>query len=198
MNGLAAPLQTGAWPRPQAAASTGLWFMMAVSSSIFFLLLVAYVMRLNGLEGFPLALPWQFMLSSALLALGGLALELGRRSATRDARGLRWGGLCALAFVLVQLWGWQALASARVLPSGNPAASFLYLLTAMHGLHVLGGLWGWWRCLRAWPRADAAQRAMGLALCARFWHFLLLLWALLYATLGWLTPELVRAICGTR
>jgi len=196
MNSLAAPLQASAWPGPRGAASTGLWFMMAVSSSIFFLLLVAYVMRLNGLEGYPLALPWQFMLSSALLALGSLALELGRRSTA--LHGLRWGGACALAFVLVQLWAWQALLAAQVGPAGNPAASFLYLLTAMHGLHVLGGLWGWWRCLSAWPHADAARRATGLALCARFWHFLLLLWALLYATLGWLSPELVRAICGAR
>jgi cytochrome c oxidase subunit 3 len=196
MNTLAAPMQTAPWPGPQGAASTGLWFMMAVSISIFFLLLVAYVMRLNGLEGYPLALPWQFMLSTALLALGSLALEQGRRSSALN--GLRWGGACAVAFVLVQLWAWQALLAAQVGPAGNPAASFLYLLTAMHGLHVLGGLLAWWRCLSAWPHADTAQRATGLALCARFWHFLLLLWALLYATLSWLTPELVRAICGTR
>jgi len=194
MSTLAAP--AGNWARPLGAGGTALWFMMAVSSSIFFLLLVAYVMRLNGLEGYPLALPWQFMLGTALLALGSLALEAGRRSAS--VASLRWGGACAIAFVLVQLWAWQTLWAARVVPAGNPAASFLYLLTAMHGLHVLGGLWGWWRCLAGWPGADAAQRTDGLALCARFWHFLLLLWVLLYATLGWLTPELVRAICGSR
>ena len=48
----------------------------------------------------------------------------------------------------------------------------------------------------AWERADAARVALRIALCARYWHFLLLLWAVLFAALGWLTPEIVRFICG--
>ena len=62
----------------------------------------------------------------------------------------------------------------------------------MHGLHVLGGLGGW--CF-AWRDPGVRWR---IALCARYWHFLLLLWLGLYAMLGLLTPDLVRALCGTR
>ena len=100
-------------------------------------------------------------------------------------------GRRAAGFVLVQLWAWSALAAARVLPDGNPAASFLYLLTAMHGLHVLGGLAGW---RLAWRDAGSSWR---IRLCARYWHFLLLLWLGLYATLGLVTPEIAQALCGT-
>jgi cytochrome c oxidase subunit 3 len=90
------------------------------------------------------------------------------------------------------------LQDARVALAGNPAASFFYLLTALHGLHVLGGLAGWAGTMRAARRSgDAARVARRIALCARYWHFLLGIWLVLFATLGWLTPEVVAFICGT-
>jgi cytochrome c oxidase subunit 3 len=178
------------------ACSIALWFFIGVACSLFGLFFAAYVMRLESAEGYPLALPWQFMLSSALLAAGSAALALGRRAGAPQGqrRWLLWGGLAAAGFVLAQLWGWQDLAARRVLPGGNPAASFLYVLTALHGLHVLGGLAGW---AVAWRRHGEDGQPWRIALLARYWHFLLLLWAGLYATLGLLTPDLVRAICGT-
>jgi cytochrome c oxidase subunit 3 len=66
----------------------------------------------------------------------------------------------------------------------------------MHGLHVLGGLAAWaWTVHAAWP--DPAAAAWRIALCARYWHFLLAVWGVLFALLGWVTPEVARAICGT-
>ena len=124
--------------------------------------------------------------------------------------------------------------------SGNPAASFFYLLTAMHGLHVAGGLVAWMivdrrlrhgfgtHASRGDPvrgdpaagdpaagdpaagdpapgdpaagdpaRADAGADAWRVALCARYWHFLLAVWIALYAAIGWLSPDFVRHLCGT-
>ncbi len=69
-----------------------------------------------------------------------------------------------------------------MLLAGNPAASFFYLLTAMHGLHVIGDLVGWWVEARGvWRQADPASVAWRITLCARYWHFLLVVG---------------RAICG--
>ncbi|MFN3295616.1 MAG: bb3-type cytochrome oxidase subunit III, partial [Caldimonas sp.] len=90
------------------------------------------------------------------------------------------------------------LREAQVMPVGNPAASFFFLLTALHALHVLGGLVGWAVAVRALARAPQAQAAAWrLGLCARYWHFLLAVWVVLFAALGWLTPELVAYLCGT-
>lgn len=84
-----------------------------------------------------------------------------------------------------------------MLLAGNPAASFFYLLTAMHGLHVIGGLVGWWVAARSvWRQADPASVAWRITLCARYWHFLLVVWVVLFAAMALLTPELVRVICG--
>lgn len=183
---------TASWqaPPPKAAASVALWFFIAVATMLFGLFFVAYVMRLNGAEGYPLAMPWQFKLSTVLLVGASLALEIGARRGGRA-----WvlaAGVGSLLFVGVQLWAWQVLLDAKVLPSAHAAAAFLYVLTGLHGLHVLGGLLGW---RLAWRDPDARWR---VALCARYWHFLLLLWVGLYATLSFMTPDLVRALCGER
>src|SRR6478735_12084994 len=102
-----------------SAAGIGLWVFMGVATALFSLFVMAYVMRMNGSDAVAIALPWQLWLSSTLLAIGSVALQ---RSATAArgaeparARRLLWaGGLCALAFLAVQLWAWQALTSTQV------------------------------------------------------------------------------------
>ncbi len=193
--------------RREAAAGTALWAFMGVASSLFSLFIASYVMRMNGSDWYPITIPWQLWLSTALLVAGSVTLQqsavAARAAHGRRARDLLLaGGACALAFLAVQLWAWQGLLAMRVTPAGNPAGSFFYLLTAMHGLHVAGGLVGWALTARHTWRSDArrdpARIAWPITLCARYWHFLLVVWLVLFATLEGVTPELIRFICGTR
>ena len=194
----------GGWPPDRRAASTGigLWAFMGVATALFSLFTLAYAMRMDSGDWSPIAMPWQLWLSTGLLVAGSACLQRAASAARGDhpaaARTLLGaGGACALAFLGVQLWAWQVLQAAQVMPAGNPAASFFYLLTAMHGLHVIGGLAGWAVTARGAGRAAGPAFAWRVALCARYWHFLLAVWMLLFATLVWLTPEAVRWICGT-
>jgi cytochrome c oxidase subunit III len=189
---LHAPRRGGDGPSAAQVSGTGLWVFIAVASTLFSLFLAAYVMRMDGSRDWSqLGMPWQLWLSTALLAAG--SVQLHRASRTADAalarQRLLAGGACAIGFLLAQLWGWQVLQAARVVLAGNPAASFFYVLTALHGLHVIGGLVGWVLALR-----DPVP--WRIALCARYWHFLLAVWAVLFAALGWLTPGVVDFICG--
>ncbi|MGH8832196.1 MAG: bb3-type cytochrome oxidase subunit III [Polaromonas sp.] len=185
------------------ATAIGLWAFMGTATTLFLLFIIAYVMRMDGADWSAITLPWQLWLSTALLVAGSVALQRASAAARggrgAQARALLWaGGACAVAFLGVQLWAWQVLHALRVVPVGNPAASFFYLLTALHGLHVAGGLVAWGVTARGlWRNADPARGAWRIRLCARYWHFLLAVWGLLFATLGGLTPELVRFICGT-
>ncbi|MEI4584053.1 hypothetical protein WAC45_27600, partial [Klebsiella pneumoniae] len=54
--------------------------------------------------------------------------------------GLLAGGVSAVVFVIGQLLAWQQLNVAGYFLTANPANAFFYLITAGHGLHVLGGL----------------------------------------------------------
>jgi cytochrome c oxidase subunit 3 len=202
MNSAVLPRAGGGDALASRAAGTGLWVFIVVASTLFALFLLAYAMRMDSSDWSPIARPWQLWLSSALLLAGSVLLQRASAAAQRSnwglARALLWaGGACALAFLGSQWWAWQALQAARVQLAGNPAASFFYLLTALHALHVLGGLAAWAVTAQlAWERADPARVALRIALCARYWHFLLVVWAVLFAALGWLTPEIVRFLCG--
>lgn len=186
----------GARSRPtESAASIGLWVLIGVSCTLFALFVAAYVMRMEGDDWSPLALPWQLALSTTLLAGTSAALQrcghAWRHAEPQTAQHwYRAAGVLALAFLAVQGWAWQSLLAQQVRPTGNPAASFFYLLTALHALHVVGGLVGW-----TWGGRDTARRVSRVA---RWWHVLLGLWLLLYATLEGLTPALVQWICGTQ
>lgn len=189
--------------RPGAAAATALWVFMGVVTMLFSLSSLAYVLRLDGVDGYPLALPWQLWLSTALLAVGGLALQgasLAARRGHRSGAHALWlaGGVFTLAFLGAQLWAWSGMQAARVTLTGNPAGSFFYMLTALHGLHVAGGIVAWLLVTRIFgSAADPAGIAWRITLCARYWHLLLLVWASLFAMMALLTPEMVRAICST-
>ncbi|MEX8518925.1 MAG: bb3-type cytochrome oxidase subunit III [Leptothrix sp. (in: b-proteobacteria)] len=189
--------------RHRGAAGVALWVFIAVATSLFGLFLTAYLMRMDGSDWSTIALPWQLWLSSAWLVASSVLLQwavwAARQSRWGQARGLLLaGGVCALTFLAVQLWAWQVLLNLQVMPAGNPAASFFYLLTAMHGLHVLGGLVGWvWTARVTWRHADPLWVRWLMALCARYWHFLLAVWLLLFATLAGLTPQVVRYLCGS-
>ena len=184
------------------AVAIGLWVFIGVATALFSLFLLANLMRMTAQDWWPLSLPWQLWLSSALLIAGSVSLQWASAHA-RAGRllvaqaWLRLGGACAMAFVLSQLWAWNSLHAVGVLPAGNPAASFFYELTALHGLHVLGGLVGWVVTTREVSDApDAAAVAWRIVLCARYWHFLLAVWVALFVTMAFLTPDIARFICA--
>jgi len=182
--------------QPGAAQSVGLWVFMAVATTLFSLFGVAYVMRLSSSDAVAIGMPWQLWLSTACLVAGSLTLQQAAWRAQRGetARALMLvGGGCALAFVAVQAWAWIVLLNAKVSFIGNPAGSFFYVLTALHGLHVAGGLLAWARVQRA-----PDQAAWRIALCARYWHFLLGVWIALFSAFSIIDPELAARICGTR
>lgn len=191
----AAVLPTSPAQRSRVLA-TGLWVFIGVVCALFGLFLTAYVMRMGLSPGdwTPIALPWQLWLSTGVLAAASFTLHRAavasrRPHAPRVPTLLAAAGACTAAFVLSQWWAWQALQEARVTLTGNPAASFFYLLTALHVLHLLGGL-------VAWTVALPTPEAWRIALLARYWHFLLALWAVLFATFGLLTPEAAAFLCG--
>lgn len=185
-----------------SAASTALWFFMLVATSLFMLFLMAYAMRMDQPDWRQLPLPDVLWLSTAWLVLASLTMQaavlIARRGRMATAhQAMLAGGACTLLFLCTQLWAWRVLGQSL---ADSPASSFFYVLTALHGFHVLGGLWAWtvvWRRGADGMRENVPEEVRRMTLCARYWHFLLAVWLVLFAALGWLTPELVRRICGT-
>lgn len=172
-------------PMQRAPASAGVWLLIAVITVLFFLFTVAYRIRMSLNDWQPMSEPWQLGVSTVLLVLGCVALHLCCRKAAllpslpacRPLLQLAVG--LTLGFVLAQLWVWQQLLAMNIRVGHNPANSFFYLLTGLHGVHVLGGLvaLGWVIYHARYRRSDALYSS--LRLCARYWHFLLLIWLFL-------------------
>jgi cytochrome c oxidase subunit III len=181
------------------AAKTGLWVFLGVATSLFVLFISAYAMRLGLADWSPLPRPRLLMLNTAFLAGASLAMEWtvhAARRADRDSvrRGMWASGLLTLGFLAGQLIVWKQLNGAGYFVTTSAAAAFFYLFTAVHGLHVLGGLVAWVRAsARAWRDADPARVRLGVELCATYWHYLLGVWVVLYALL--VSSDLGLAIC---
>jgi cytochrome c oxidase subunit 3 len=63
----------------------------------------------------------------------------------------------------------------------NPSNAFFYLLTGIHGLHILGGMYVWARAtVRTFSDRDMGAVKHSVELCTIYWHFLLLVWLVLF------------------
>lgn len=194
----AVPERGGGSSRPPA--KTALWVFLTVATSLFVLFVSAYSMRLGFADWSPLPRPRLLMLNTAVLVGASLAMEWTVHSARRaDPEGVRRGlaasGVLTVGFLVGQLVVWKQMSDAGFILTSGAAAAFFYLLTAAHGLHVLGGLVAWARAsLRAWRGSDPARTRLGVELCATYWHYLLAVWVALYALL--VSEELGLAICS--
>jgi cytochrome c oxidase subunit 3 len=157
---------------------------MAVVTVVFSILATAYHMRMGLGDWKPVPEPRLLWFNTGLLVLSSAALQWARMAARKDRdRGMRFalyaGHVLAWGFVAGQLWAWQALSAAGYLVAANAANTFFYLITALHGLHLLGGLVALGGTTRKlWRGLDVA---LNLELCALYWHFLLVVWVALFA-----------------
>ncbi|SDR57006.1 cytochrome c oxidase subunit 3 [Rhizobiales bacterium GAS191] len=189
---------TGASPTP--AAKIGLGVLLAVIGCLFALLISAYFMRADMADWKPLPAPRLLWLNTVLLAFSSAALlwaQIGaKRGSMEDVRsGLLAGGMCTLAFVAGQLLAWRQLNAAGYFLASNPANAFFYLLTGVHGLHILGGLVALGRTTdKVWRGVAMSELRSSIELCAIYWHFLLFVWLALFALLTGFAGD-VLVIC---
>ncbi|WP_154445886.1 cytochrome c oxidase subunit 3 [Halovulum marinum] len=199
-------LETGAPPaRAEAVAVAparlGLAVFLAVVGGLFAMLGSAFVMQIDEYPWQLVPLPRMIWFSTAALVAASLALHRAAGAARRAEPGRRDAALAAatlatLAFLAGQGLVWRALGDGGVVLSGTPAGSLVYLITGLHGLHVLGGLVALGRVwLRQAQRPGSAQARAAIALCAIYWHALLFVWLALIALFSGLANE-VLALFG--
>ena len=169
----------------------GVWIGIGGIVMMFAAFTSAMVVR-SGLSDDWRAIDWPRLLwlSTAVLLTSSFSIEKARRAMWReDTAGLqRWMAITAglgVLFLTSQLIAWQQLAARGVFVATNPSSSFFYVLTAAHGVHLLGGLLtlGYvtlrvWRPSSYWPTRAAAVEAASL-----YWHFMDGLWVYLLVLL---------------
>ena len=189
----------------RAAKRTALWVFLGVVGVVFMLLLIAYGGRMAYEDWRPapqLNLLWAntfvLILSSVALQWAQVAVRRGRMDAMRV--GLLAGGAFTVVFLFGQLLAWRQLATLGYFDVSNPAIAFFYLITGIHGLHLLGGLVAWGRAVaRVWGDFNVAKMRQSVELCTLYWHFLLGVWLVLFGLLfTGNNLDLLLKLCGIR
>ncbi|MDA2929254.1 cytochrome c oxidase subunit 3 [Acidobacteria bacterium AH-259-O06] len=177
----------------RSTSQLGLWIFLATVTMLFAAFTSAYLVRKSGSDWQPVSLPAILWFNTALLLCSSVTMELGRARGKRlQTRGLRsWllaSTLLGLGFLLGQLLAWRQLAAQGVFLPSSPHSSFFYILTGLHGFHLLAGLLLLLYLLfRVRPGGNPgnrlAQRDL-TNLCATYWHFLGGLWLYLFVMLS--------------
>jgi cytochrome c oxidase subunit III len=183
--------QSTPWSVPARAYHTGMWMGIAGIVMIFAAFTSALVVR-RGISNdwVPTVLPPILYLNTLVLVVSSLTLEVSRRS-LRAGRGdafARWLYLTValgLAFVAGQLAGWKELHARGVYLATNPSSSFFYLLTAAHGIHLLGGIIAVLVLAFRAPKLAATPKSrVAVDVTSIYWHFMDGLWIYLLILLA--------------
>lgn len=180
---------------PESAFEAGaervaLRLFMVVASVIFSLVAVTYYLRLDLGDWVRLADPSLLWVNTGLLVASSALFQWARNAAQKDEFAtvrtmFVGGGILAALFIGGQLLAWQQLDTAGLGIATNPASAFFYLMTGLHGVHLLGGMWVWSRtAFRLFSQGETATTPLTVELCTTYWHFLLVLWVLLFAVLA--------------
>ena len=183
--------------RPLPAVAVGLRVYLGVATVMFLLIAVIFVMRMGG-HGIsqgqgpdwkPMFWPPLLWFNTGALMLSSAAWEWARGAGRRGRieglqAGLIAGGVLALAFLVGQLTVWRQLEDAGCGLTATTMSAFFYLITALHGLHLLGGLAVWGRTtVKVLGGSEAVDVRQSVDLCAIYWHFLLLVWLVMFGLL---------------
>lgn len=181
-----------------SAKRVGLWIFLAVVTSLFCLFLSAYYMRMgeHG-HGALAAGDWKAIrdpsilwFNTVLLIFGSIAMQSARSAVAQSQLQqtrvrLFAAGLLTFAFLIGQWFAWREIRYSELFSPLNPAVAFFYVLTAVHGLHLLGGLVVWARTLARSLQKDVEliDVRLSVELTSVYWHYLLLVWLGLFAVL---------------
>jgi cytochrome c oxidase subunit 3 len=182
-----------------SAPKVGLWVFLGVVTSLFGLFASAYTMRVAGHGGIAawdaLDEPGLLWINTLILVLASGAMQVARNRVDRDdftgARSFFLAaGVLTIVFLAGQMLAWRVVNASGTLGPGSPAYAFFVLITAIHGLHLVGGLWvlgrTTLRLFRGFDPSSVVARSrirLSVQLCTTYWHWLLLIWLGLFALL---------------
>jgi cytochrome c oxidase subunit 3 len=175
------------------AARLGLQIFLATVTMLFAAFTSAYLVRRGGADWVAIPLPRVLWRNTAVLIASSLALEAawhtgsrGRTAWTKAAFAMSL--LFGAWFVQGQLQAWTALTSIGVFLPSSPHASFVYMLTGAHAVHVIAALgvlvWGALETWRGEFATEGRHWARVMSTCRTFWHFLLGVWVYVFALLA--------------
>lgn len=173
------------------ASRTGVWVGLAAITMTFAAFTSAMIVRQGSSYDWQhFTLPSVLYFNTAVLLASSLTLELARKRAAAFVHGTQAKRSAALlflwltfglglVFVCGQYSAWRQLRSEGLYLATNPSSSFFYLFTALHAVHILGGLAGLTLVLWRFSKPRPSLQISTLSTVSYYWHFMDVLWVYL-------------------
>lgn len=175
-----------------------LYLSMVGIGVLFFVLVVAFA-RTGGFPQAQFELPKFFSVSTVILLFSSYTISRVPRLYKQEklkkmARYLGITLALGLLFIGAQFIGWNEMSRSGVYFSGKSSGTYLYLISALHILHLAGGIifLSFMVFKTMYVNSDAVRslvfirdpfRRLQLTMLRSYWHFLDFLWLGLYLVL---------------
>jgi cytochrome c oxidase subunit III len=164
-----------------------LWLFIVTVCMIFASLTSAYIVRQAEGNWQLFELPQLFWITTGVILASSVSMHWAYLAAKKDNLemvkvGVSITTVLGIGFLVGQVIGWGQLVDNNVyFTGGNPSASFVYVLSGLHGVHIVGGLAFLLIVLVATFRYQVHSKNLNLIeMCTTFWHFLDALWLYLF------------------
>ncbi len=163
-----------------------LWLFVVSIIMLFAAMTSAYLVRRAEGNWLEYDIPQIFTYSSVVLVVSSLTMHWAYLAAKKDNFGhlktaITITFVLGAIFLYMQFQGWVELVKENVFFVGNPAGSFMYIFTGLHGFHLISGLLVLVVALIAAFRLRIHATSLNqIEIAAAYWHFLDILWLYLF------------------
>lgn len=172
-----------------------MWVAMGSIVMAFAGLTSAYIVKKNQSSWLEFDLPMVFWYSTVVILLSSVTMHLATKAFKAREMG-RYRSLMTVTaalgvlFIVLQYLGFVNLEAnniALVGPKSNSAASFLFVITGLHMLHVLGGVIALLvMFIRAYSSKTKTYSSVPVEVVGTYWHFVDVLWIYLFIFYNWI------------
>jgi cytochrome c oxidase subunit III len=174
------------------AARSGIWIAIFAITMSFAALTSALMVRQGSGDWKHIDLPRIIFLNTAFLLISSGTFEMARRRVTQGTKSQTRAGLpllmvtlaLGLLFVAGQYLVWRQLAAQALYLATTSNSSFFYVLTAMHALHLLGGMAALTYLIGRIASSHVSFRWTLFEATIIYWHFMGGLWLYLLVVIA--------------
>ena len=163
-----------------------LWLFIVTVVMIFAAFTSAHIVRQADGDWLIYDIPSMHWYTSGIILLSSVFMQWAYIAAKKDKLeqvkiALTITTALGIVFLFGQLQAWDQLVDAGVFFVGNPAGSFMYIFTGIHGVHLISGvIYLIYMLISSFRYKVHSKNMLNMEMSATWWHFLSGLWIYLF------------------
>ena len=163
-----------------------LWLFIVTVIMVFAAMTSAYIVRQSDGNWLVFELPSLFLVTTGIILASSATmhwtyLSVKKNNLEAAKLGITLTLVLGVAFLAGQFMAWGQLVNNKIHLVGNPSGSFVYLISGLHGLHIIGGVIFLAVVMASIFKLKVhSNNLLRVEMCATYWHFLDALWLYLF------------------